>query len=43
MTPQDLEGKAGKQAFEDALKSYLNPLMQSGEVEHVYIMSYIIQ
>ena len=43
MTPQDLEGKAGKQAFEDALKSYLNPLMQSGVVERVYIVSYIIQ
>ncbi|MHA6258716.1 flagellar basal body-associated protein FliL [Sporosarcina sp. CAU 1771] len=43
MTPQNLEGKAGKQAFEDSLKSYLNPLMQSGEVERVYIVSYIIQ
>lgn len=43
MTPQDLEGKAGKQAFENALKSYLNPLMQSGIVERVYITSYIIQ
>ncbi len=43
MTEKDLEGKAGKRAFEDALKSYLNPLMQNGEVEKVYIVSYIIQ
>jgi len=43
MTAKDLEGKAGKQAFENALKSYLNPLMQAGQVERVYIVSYIIQ
>jgi flagellar protein FliL len=43
MTAKDLEGKAGKQAFEDALKSQLNPLMQNGEVQKVYIVSYIIQ
>ncbi|MER2088141.1 flagellar basal body-associated protein FliL [Sporosarcina sp. JAI121] len=43
MTAKDLEGKAGKQAFEDALKSHLNPLMQNGDVEKVYIVSYIIQ
>ncbi|WP_438317621.1 flagellar basal body-associated protein FliL [Sporosarcina sp. FA9] len=43
MTAKDLEGKAGKQAFENALKSYLNPLMQTGQVERVYIVSYIIQ
>ena len=43
MTAKDLEGKAGKQAFEDAIKSQLNPLMQEGEVEKVYIVSYIIQ
>ena len=43
MTSQDLEGKAGKQAFEESIKSYLNPLMQEGEVEKVYIISYIIQ
>ena len=43
MTSKDLEGKAGKQAFEDALKSHLNPLMQNGEVQKVYIVSYIIQ
>ena len=43
MTPKELEGKAGKRAFEEALKSFLNPLMQSGQVERVYIVSYIIQ
>lgn len=43
MTSKDLEGKAGKQAFEDAIKSQLNPLMQEGEIEKVYIVSYIIQ
>lgn len=40
---EDFEGKAGKQAFEESLKSLLNPLMQNGEVEKVYITSYIIQ
>ena len=43
MTAKDLEGKVGKQAFEDALKSQLNPLMQEGEIEKVYIVSYTIQ
>jgi len=43
MTSKDLEGKAGKQAFEDALKAQLNPLMQNGKVQKVYIVSYIIQ
>ncbi|WP_339249706.1 flagellar basal body-associated protein FliL [Sporosarcina sp. FSL W8-0480] len=43
MTSKDLEGKIGKQAFEDAIKAQLNPLMQKGEIEKVYIVSYIIQ
>lgn len=43
MTSKDFEGKAGKQAFEDSIKSQLNPLMQKGEIEKVYIVSYIIQ
>ncbi len=43
MTPQDLEGKVGKQVFEDSIKSNLNPLMQDGKVKKVYITSYIIQ
>ena len=43
MTPENLEGKVGKQTFEDAIKQQLNPLMQEGEVQKVYIVSYIIQ
>lgn len=43
MTPVDLEGKAGKKAFEEAIRAYINPLMKNGEVEKVYIVSYIIQ
>lgn len=38
----DLEGKQGKIAFQNALKSQINELMQDGEIEHVYITSYII-
>ncbi|MFC5588421.1 flagellar basal body-associated protein FliL [Sporosarcina soli] len=43
MTSKDLEGKIGKQAFEDAIKSQIDPLMQEGQIEKVYIVSYIIQ
>lgn len=43
MTPQDLEGKIGKQALEDTIKSHLNPLMQAGEIQKVYIVTHIIQ
>jgi len=43
ITPQDLEGKIGKQNFEESLKSLINPLMQEGEIKQVYIVSYIIQ
>lgn len=43
ITSQDLEGKAGKQAFQETLKSLINPLMQEGEIEQVYIVSYILQ
>lgn len=43
MTAKDFEGKAGKQQFEEAIKSQLNQLMQEGQVEKVYIVSYIIQ
>lgn len=43
MTEKDLAGKTGKMAFEDALKSHLNSLMQKGKVKKVYIVSYIIQ
>lgn len=40
---KDFEGKTGKQAFEDSIKAQLNPLMQEGKIEKVYIVSYIIQ
>lgn len=43
VTQEDLEGKAGKEAFETAIQSLLNPLMQDGKIERVYIVSYIIQ
>lgn len=43
VTAQSLEGKAGKLAFQETIKSLINPLMQSGEIERVYIVSYIIQ
>jgi flagellar FliL protein len=43
MKAEDLEGKIGKVALEDALKSQLNPLMKSGKVKKVYIVSYVIQ
>ena len=33
MTAKDLEGKAGKQAFEDALKSLFEPAYAKGEVQ----------
>ena len=43
MTSEDFEGKAGKKAFEDSIRSQINPLMQKGEVTEVYIVSYVIQ
>ena len=43
MSPEDFEGKAGNQAFEETIKAQINPLMQEGEVTQVYIVSYIIQ
>lgn len=43
MTEEDLKGKNGKLVLEKTLKTQLNELMQDGEVEHVYITSYIIQ
>lgn len=43
MTEEDLKGKEGKTTFESTLKSQLNELMQEGEVQQVYITSYIIQ
>ncbi len=43
MTAKDFEGKVGKQQFEDSIKAQLNELMQDGEIQKVYIVSYIIQ
>lgn len=43
MTPEQLDGKEGKMAFESSLKIKINELMDSGEVQQVYITSYIIQ
>ena len=41
MTQEDLKGKQGKQMFQKALKTKLNELMQEGEIQQVYITSYI--
>ncbi|MDN4494251.1 flagellar basal body-associated protein FliL [Ureibacillus aquaedulcis] len=43
MTEEDLKGKEGKTTFESTIKSQLNELMQEGEIQQVYITSYIIQ
>ena len=43
MTEKDLQGKTGKVMLEKAIRTQLNELMQEGEVEQVYITSYIIQ
>ncbi|WP_088005933.1 flagellar basal body-associated protein FliL [Indiicoccus explosivorum] len=40
---EELNGKEGKLAFQEALKAQLNELMQKGEVEKVYLTSYLIQ
>ncbi|MBD8004026.1 flagellar basal body-associated protein FliL [Bacillus norwichensis] len=42
MKSPQLEGKEGKQSFEEAVKSQINEIMQEGEVVKVYITSYII-
>ncbi|OAH53770.1 MULTISPECIES: flagellar basal body-associated protein FliL [Bacillaceae] len=43
MTADDLKGEAGKEKLTEMLKSELNSIMKGGEVEAVYITSYIIQ
>lgn len=43
MTQEDLSGKEGKLAFQSTLKAQINELMDKGEVQQVYITSYIIQ
>lgn len=42
MKAPELEGKDGKQKFEEAVKTRINEIMQEGEVVKVYITSYII-
>lgn len=43
MTPEDLEGKQGKAMFQSSIKTKVNELLDVGEVQQVYITSYIIQ
>ena len=43
MEKESLEGKQGKIAFQNAIKSQVNELMQDGEVTQVYITSYVLQ
>ena len=43
MTEEDLQGKQGKILFEKAIKAQVNELMQAGEVQQVYMTSFIIQ
>ena len=43
MEKESLKGKQGKVAFENAIKSQVNELMQDGEVTQVYITSYVLQ
>ncbi|MBK3494382.1 flagellar basal body-associated protein FliL [Viridibacillus sp. YIM B01967] len=42
MTKEDLEGKKGKKMLKNTLKTRFNELMQDGEVQEVYITSYIM-
>lgn len=43
MEEEALEGKQGKIAFQNAIKSQVNELMQVGEITQVYITSYVLQ
>ena len=43
MTEEDLKGKQGKILFEKAIKAKMNELMQEGEIQQVYITSFIVQ
>ena len=43
LTQEDLKGKQGKQSLQQTLKSQINELMHVGEIQHVYITSYVIQ
>lgn len=43
LTEEDLKGKQGKVLFEKAIKAQVNELMQEGEVQKVYMTSFIVQ
>jgi flagellar FliL protein len=43
LTEENLKGKEGKILLESTIKARLNELMQEGEVQQVYITSYIVQ
>ena len=43
MKKEDLEGKQGKILFEKAIKAKMNELMQEGEIQQVYITSFLVQ
>ena len=43
MTEEDLEGKQGKILFEKAIKAKMNEFMQEGEIQQVYITSFLVQ
>ena len=43
LTEEDLKGKQGKILFEKAIKAKMNELMQEGEIQQVYITSFVIQ
>ena len=43
LTTEDLKGKQGKVLFEKAVKAQINELMQEGEVQKVYMTSFIVQ
>lgn len=43
MESEALEGKQGKVTFQNAIKSQINELMQTGEVTQVYITTYVLQ
>lgn len=42
-TVEDLQGKQGKILFEKAIKAKMNEVMQEGEIQQVYITSFIVQ
>ncbi|KIL47725.1 flagellar basal body-associated protein FliL [Jeotgalibacillus campisalis] len=43
MTRADLEGRAGKEAFEETVKERVDALMQEGEIVQIYTTSIVVQ